>query len=143
MRWRRRKSRNGRIEGGVWIREVGAAQTGRPPVPPPPPPTVPPSSRGVALIAAERDRQQTAEGYSRAHDTLEHADGSIWRAAVAYATGNHWWWPWEPASYKPEAVREEDPTMADLVRAGALIAAELDRRLFAATIAAEARRDAR
>jgi hypothetical protein len=95
------------------------------------------------MIVAERDRQQSAEGYDRAHDTLEHGDGSIWRAGVAYATGNPHWWPWEMEGFKPESEWEERPTMRDLVRAGALLAAEIDRLSFAETCRAENARDSR
>jgi hypothetical protein len=83
------------------------------------------------MITAERARQQATEGYDRAHDTMEHPHGEIWRAGVAYATGNHHWWPWEREHFKPESTSEEAPTMRDLVKAGALIAAEIDRMRFA------------
>ena len=84
------------------------------------------ASTGVELIAAERRGQIDREGCSPRHDD-DHEDRSLWRAGVAYATGNRHWWPWEPQGFKPESVHEECPTMRDLVRAGALIAAEIDR----------------
>ncbi len=39
---------------------------------------------GVELIAAERQRQMTAEGWTHEHDD-EHDDGSLATAAACYA----------------------------------------------------------
>lgn len=82
---------------------------------------------GAELIAAERERQVSEEGWSPEHDD-DHADGSLRRAAICYARlelGGGWDvpndWPWEPESWKPR----DDITC--LVKAGALIAAEIDR----------------
>ena len=89
---------------------------------------------GIELIAAERERQITAEGWSAAHDA-EHdnceltaaADCYLTSAALTYQGGcgpddyqDHW--PFDESWWKPsgDAVR-------DLVKAGALIAAEIDR----------------
>lgn len=99
---------------------------------------VPPSS-GAALITAERQRQVGVEGWTAEHDA-QHGDDLV-MAAVAYATPDSWRdyrprgygtttplpavWPWGPGDWKPtpgDRVRE-------LVKAGALIAAEIDRRL--------------
>ena len=85
--------------------------------------------RGVALIAAERARQINAEGWSPAHDA-EHTDGELACAAACYAVPPGYklrertppfLWPWEESWWKPgDRVRE-------LTKAGALIAAEIDR----------------
>jgi hypothetical protein len=81
---------------------------------------------GIELIAEERARQVAKEGYDAAHDD-EHTDHSIARAAAAYALesaqdrAGRDVWPWEPQGFKPR-----DP-LDDLVRAGALVAAEIDR----------------
>lgn len=88
-----------------------------------------PESSGVALIAAERARQVTAKGYTPEHDA-HHGDGDLIRAAVAYATlaagatEEHTaaWWPWDRSGFKPG-----DGRLRALVKAGALIAAEIDR----------------
>lgn len=93
------------------------------------------AAAGVWLIATERQRQMTAKGYDPAHDD-EHTDNSIRRAAMAYikwaghdttalpyASG----WPWVDG-WKPTG----DP-VRDLTKAGALIAAEIDRLNRAAT----------
>lgn len=86
---------------------------------------VPEAGAGVAMIRAKRLRQVAIEGYDACH-----GDGDLTRAAVAYATaaagatGEHatGWWPWDRASFKP------GPKPLDsLVKAGALIAAEIDR----------------
>lgn len=100
-------------------------------------------SPGVALIAVERSRQVTSEGYTPEHDA-EHRDDALARAAACYATpparrriasrlvdgygdrGDRYGrypegWPWHPDFWKPgDRIRE-------LAKAGALIAAELDR----------------
>ncbi|SFI36073.1 hypothetical protein [Albimonas pacifica] len=87
---------------------------------------------GIESIAAERYRQVRDEGFTREHDD-EHAAGEIAGAALCYIwsamTGAHQmspprppaWWPWAHRWWKPKGRRE------DLVRAGALIAAEIDR----------------
>ncbi|TXT66064.1 MAG: hypothetical protein BAJALOKI3v1_50064 [Promethearchaeota archaeon] len=91
---------------------------------------------GVFLIAAERIRQRIDEHYSDAHDD-EHGNYEMVRAACCYAeVGNGGPyshpnsqeppddWPWEDAYWKPSA----DP-VHNLTKAGALIAAEIDRLL--------------
>lgn len=93
-------------------------------------------------IVAERERQVTTEGYTPEHDR-DHHDGQLALAGICYA-GQHaairehafietdqdigtasegapGAWPWDPEWWKPK-----DP-QRDLVRAGALIAAEADR----------------
>lgn len=97
-------------------------------------------SVGAERIAAERRRQITAEGWTPEHDD-EHTDGSLQVAAWAYLTesgafgGEHGddspeGWPWEREAWKPS-----DDLVRNLVKAGALIAAEIDRlqRVGAAT----------
>lgn len=84
---------------------------------------------GAAQIAAERRRQVHEEGWSASHDDA-YTDGQLIDAAGCYtaaATGIDGLnvenlWPWDPAWWKPS----EDPAR-NLVKAGALIAAELDR----------------
>ncbi len=93
---------------------------------------------GIQLIATERQRQVKAEGYTPAHDD-EHANGELALAAACYATFHtrasvtvqklcwqevsaEFAWPWARSDYKPR----NDPIL-NLVKAGALIAAEIDR----------------
>jgi len=95
---------------------------------------------GVALIAAERHRQVTAEGLTPEHDD-EHTDGAMAQAggcyALAYALEAQGHgkdsvptpWPWDATWWKPSPA---DP-VRQLVKAGALIAAEIDRLRRAAT----------
>jgi hypothetical protein len=91
---------------------------------------------GWMLIAAERGRQVDGEGYTEAHDD-EHDDDLV-RAAICYLlvtihenpaefpTGSPPpEWPWEPDAWKPTGDAER-PTR-NLIKAGALIAAEIDR----------------
>lgn len=97
---------------------------------------------GIELIAAERMRQWQSEGFSFVHDD-GHQLGELSEAGAAYATvasamirgvsagefpadmmtaeGK---WLWEEESWKPS----DDP-IRNLVKAGALIAAEIDRLL--------------
>jgi len=97
---------------------------------------------GVALIAAERHRQVTEEGYTPEHDR-DHAYELTWAArcyaenvALNLGNGPTWepganWhtvpdfqdfpWPWHKDFWKPTG----DP-VRDLVKAGALIAAAID-----------------
>lgn len=93
---------------------------------------------GAGLIIAERARQIAVEGWSEEHDDA-HNDGELAAAGAAYALnaadqihpysqgdgGNEqpFCWPWDGQWWKPK-----DP-LRDLVRAGALIAAEIDRLL--------------
>ena len=100
---------------------------------------------GLDLITAERQRQIDAEGWTPEHDD-EHVGDEIARAAAVYALPDsvraripgmfgHWtldgmltdvWrdgiWPW-PGSFKATP----DDRIRELVKAGALIAAEIDR----------------
>lgn len=96
----------------------------------------PAAADGLALITAERRRQVDVEGWSPSHDD-EHTDGAMAAAAACYATfaslsdvrrnsaGTRERmlddWPWEPEWWKPS------DRVRDLVKAGALIAAEIDR----------------
>lgn len=79
-------------------------------------------------VLAERQRQITAEGWTPEHDD-EHCSGELALAAGCYAIsgGNYGKgivppiWPWGNDSWKPTYGRR------DLVRAGALIIAEIER----------------
>lgn len=97
---------------------------------------------GVELITEERNRQIEKEGWTLQYDQ-EHIDGSLAKAAACYAMPEDErkkyqsytfsepsrrfprWWPssWSLKYWKPtpkDRIRE-------LVKAGALIAAEIDR----------------
>lgn len=100
------------------------------------PPTNGTAMTGTDLIAAERQRQIDAEGYTAEHDASGHGhyEDALARAAVCYASPpyhrmrNSWedhpfYWPWSPDSWKPTP----DDRVRELVKAGALIAAEIDR----------------
>jgi hypothetical protein len=86
---------------------------------------------GVDLIAAERLRQVEAEGWTAEHDD-EHTTGELATAAACYALpsvhrrfdgGMPAFWPFEMGAWKPSP----DDRIRELVKAGALIAAEIDR----------------
>lgn len=78
---------------------------------------------GASMIAAERQRQIEVEGWTHEHDD-EHRHGELVSAAVCYAKPAlaDTYWPWDPFWWKPS----DDP-IRNLVKAGALIAAEIDR----------------
>lgn len=79
---------------------------------------------GAERISAERQRQVVREGWTAQHDDREHSHGELTQAALCYLTGNKAGWPWEMSWWKPSADR-----VRDLEKAGALIAAEIDRLL--------------
>lgn len=82
-------------------------------------------------VLAERSRQQQVEGWTHEHDD-QFIRGELAYAGAAYAASHRGvrdlmdvsldrLWPWEDAAWKPKGGR------ADLVRAGALIIAEIER----------------
>ena len=98
---------------------------------------------GVELIAVERKRQIEAEGWTPEHDD-GHTEGELVEAAIRYAYEgirrgldpsevtdfNLPKWPWDRASWKPSATRgviRRPDAIRNLAKAGALIAAEIDR----------------
>jgi len=107
------------------------------------------AATGVELIAAERQRQIDAEGWTPEHDD-EHTLGEMAAAGACYALlGTRWrdsavlgaplvrsiLWPWDDEWFKPTDYPEPpytpdvhiDRHVRDLTKAGALIAAEIDR----------------
>lgn len=85
---------------------------------------------GIELIADERKRQIEKEGYDAKHDR-SHTPQVLCRAAVGYALHEDYsklvadaganLWPWSQELWKPK------DQLRNLVRAGALIAAAIDR----------------
>jgi hypothetical protein len=83
---------------------------------------------GAELIAIERQRQVAVEGWTPEHDDI-HLQGELAEAARCYcslvvtkSTRLPIFWPWSHSWWKPS----DDP-IRNLVKAGALIAAEIDR----------------
>lgn len=95
---------------------------------------------GIERIAAERQRQISVEGWTPEHDA-QHTDGSLAQAAACYTiiakmimsqrvteivsivlSQPPRQWPWISTWWKPSV----DP-IRNLEKAGALIAAEIDR----------------
>lgn len=93
---------------------------------------VPSRSRGALLIGAERERQIEDEGYTPEHDRA-HSHSELLNAALAYLQIAPDIWPWDPAGFKPARPFPHDTCDAgcirDLVKAGALVAAAIDRLL--------------
>ena len=97
---------------------------------------------GFTLVLNERKRQINEEGYSKEHDK-KHTDGSIAAAAACYALPYRKpatetigvykerildypeMWPWDVKYWKPTP----SDRIKELVKAGALIVAEIDRLL--------------
>ena len=87
-------------------------------------------SDAVKDVKAERRRQIESEGWTPDHDD-EHAYGEMASAGACYALNGaqHWaakmaaaqFWPWSKDWWKPTTRR------CDLVKAGALILAEIER----------------
>jgi len=88
---------------------------------------------GAEMIAAERQRQIEVEGWTPEHDD-EHDNGELIAASICYARigcpypsirdSTSPLWPWDAKWWKP-AFRHDK--IRNLVKAGALIAAEIDR----------------
>ena len=86
---------------------------------------------GSELISKERQRQRDQEGWSAEHDAT-HSDRSlvtvaecyISAAVCGYTNGVPSRWPesWDPRWWKPST-----SSIRNLVKAGALLAAEIDR----------------
>ncbi|HHT5671475.1 TPA: hypothetical protein ACTZF8_001359 [Raoultella ornithinolytica] len=92
----------------------------------------------AADVLAERQRQITAEGWTREHDD-KYQNSELADAAACYAIHAHnqgfstpAHWPWPPTWWKQTNPRR------DLVKAGALILAEIERLDRAAGIKWEA-----
>ncbi|MGT2505727.1 hypothetical protein [Cupriavidus basilensis] len=100
-----------------------------------------PATAAARDVLAERSRQVEGEGWTPEHDD-EHADGGLAKAAATYAmygsgTNADWllsyWWPWDARWWKPMDQRRS------LVKAGALILAEIERIDRAAMSTSKAR----
>lgn len=90
----------------------------------------------IGLIRAERKRQMTKEKWTPGHDDLHNA-GELARGAACYATPERFRlrrvpksrrslpviWPWHRSYWKPTP----DDRIRELVKAGALIVAEIER----------------
>ena len=97
---------------------------------------------GIEIITDERNRQLTELGFTPANDN-NHNAGQMANAAGVYAhhaafqsgiledpsdgfnygkSGRPDWWPWDVSWFKPSRSR-----IRNLAKAGALIAAEIDR----------------
>lgn len=92
---------------------------------------------GIELIAAERERQISGEGYTAERDK-NYTYNQLARAGATYALPAQerlfhsgisapMTWPFSPDSWKPTPGDRK----RELAKAGALIAAELDRMLEA------------
>ena len=90
--------------------------------------------QGVSIISTERWRQQDQEGWTPEHDDT-YTHGELAMAGASYAMSQYyrfatsgnppWSWPWFASEWKPSP----DDRIRELAKAGALIAAEIDRLL--------------
>ncbi len=91
------------------------------------------AAAAIGLITIERVRQVVAKGYTPAGDTV-YRSGELLDAARAYCASAAAWpteigqweagkdrWPWNPVFFEPESPQP------DLIRAGALVCAEIER----------------
>lgn len=96
---------------------------------------------GIELITEERQRQIDVEGWTAEHDA-KHKSGELADAACVYAMsmdsidfinehwGNDMWlhlWPFDLVWLKKHIISNNEDRIKDLTKAGALIAAEIDR----------------
>jgi hypothetical protein len=87
---------------------------------------------GADLIAEERKRQIEKEQWTFEHDDIVNDDFQLAQAAECYLDRYLWgrsedlphYWPWDRRWWKPDP---NPNRLRDLVKAGALIAAEIDR----------------
>lgn len=93
-----------------------------------------PGDQVLREVFTERERQIVHEGFDASHDD-DHGDGQLCLAATAYCQSASTclsdtsvlsgkppsYWPWSPAFWKPKTSRR------DLIRAAALIVAEIER----------------
>ena len=92
-------------------------------------------SNAVQSVIAERQRHQSAEGWTPEHDDQYSKSQLLWASSCYVLNAIHPFnripfdWPWTPEWWKPTNPRR------DLVKAGALILAELERIDRAAGIA--------
>lgn len=83
---------------------------------------------GVERIAAARQKQLEVKGYTKENDQ-QYTQGQLVYAAMAYAgetieMDGIFMWPWDLQFWEPA---EDGDPIRNLERAGALIAAEIDR----------------
>lgn len=86
---------------------------------------------GAELITEERQRQIQEKGFTAEHD-MAHTSGDLARAAISYtayalgdvhhSSGVPHSWPWSMGDWRPEGSQ-----LSNLVKAGAFLAAEIDR----------------
>jgi hypothetical protein len=96
---------------------------------------------GTELIAAERKRQVDEELFDAHHDHSQ-PEGTLTMAAICYASiaaadpgmrvefrsaSGGPFWPWDKHWYKPGRDDSNASRILELTKAGALIAAEIDR----------------
>lgn len=92
---------------------------------------------GIELMADERKRQIHFEGFDKSHD-IKHGEGELALAAAVYAIPAHdrhkgplsvtkVYWPFGIHWWKPDESGTIDGRIKELVKSGALIAAEIDR----------------
>ena len=91
---------------------------------------------GIEMIVEERKRQIEEEGWTIEHDDSLNSDGELGNAAACYAMTEeirdeqtfddrilNCVWPWGKGLFKPTP----DNRIRELVKAGALIVAEIER----------------
>lgn len=94
---------------------------------------------GIERIAKERKRQIEEEGWTLARDREVHLFGRLAVAAGCYALMSdptpgiqaiaRFLWPWDQMWWKPGEPGNTSASIRRLEKAGALIAAEIDRLL--------------
>lgn len=89
----------------------------------------------IQLIADERRRQLQDKGYDQEHDLRENSEGELAMAAMCYCMDPIWrpadmaplGWPWLGGEGMDGFKPTPDNRIRELAKAGALIAAEIER----------------
>lgn len=86
----------------------------------------------ISLIEAERFRQINEEGYTAEHDDVEKEDDLSTAGALYALNGDNRGhmlpcWPYDFEYWKPDKTHTIEGRIKELSKAGALIAAEIDR----------------
>lgn len=80
----------------------------------------------IHAIWKEREQQEEREGYAAAHDDT-HVDDELAKAAAVYALGSDYPEVTEIWPFYPEEPKFKPDRRRDLIRAAALLVAELER----------------
>jgi len=113
------------VAGDLGMKEI-YCKVNEVPIPKPP-------LKGIELISQERERQLSQEGWSAQHDD-KHPQGQLALVGACYALDFALYketarelFPWDNKWWKPPKEATISESIHELAKAGALIAAEIDK----------------